>query len=334
MSFVKSLFEYYTVDSVFADPEVRFIELMMSAAAYQAIISRLELKIVDQRLRAAQDDIEQAFSMLTDLRHELTITHQRMAKTSSLRVDIMLLLEDSSWLSPAEHTQTSAEDTTFGSKDAAPKRIPATGSRSPKAADINKLSETFSELDARLRAMIAALNDDIQVVIGSVQIQDAKAMKRQADLTMQLTETTMRQTEVSIRQTRWTVALAILAAFYLPMTLVTGIYGMNIKEISGDKGPNWWWVVVTWAITMGITVGCVGRYALVEWQWYRHGMQATQAAAKGGPPDDTPRDRDNGMVESTSGEAEDTGCLSITRRNHLWRKLPPNAQPNGTRSTV
>lgn len=83
MSFVKSLFEYYTVDSVFADPEVRFIELMMSAAAYQAIISRLELKIVDQRLRAAQDDIEQAFSMLTDLRRELTITHREWQRPAA-----------------------------------------------------------------------------------------------------------------------------------------------------------------------------------------------------------------------------------------------------------
>lgn len=334
MSFVKSLFEYYTVDSVFAEPEVRFIEFMMSAAAYRALVPTLELKLVDWRQRAAQFDNERAFSMLTDLRRDLTITHQRMAKASSSSVDNVLFPEDSSRLSPAEHTQTSTEDTMLGSKDAAPKVISATGSRNPKAADFNKLSETYSELDARLRALIAALNDDIQIVIGSVQIQDAKAMKRQADLTMQLTETTMRQTEVSIRQTRWTVALAILAAFYLPMTLVTGIYGMNIKEISGDKGPHWWWVVVTWAITMGITVGCIGRYALVEWQWYRHGMQATQAAAKGGPPDDTPRDRDNGMVESTSGEAEDTGCLSITRRKHLWRKLPQNSQRNGTRPTV
>jgi hypothetical protein len=246
----------------------------------------------------------------------------------------MLSFEDLVRLSSAEHTQTSAQNTTFGSKDAAPEGVPVTGSRNPKAAEFTKLSETFSELDARLRAITADLNDDIQIVIGSVQIQDAKAMKRQADLTMQLTETTMRQTEVSIRQTRWTVALAILAAFYLPMTLVTGIYGMNIKETSGDKGPNWWWVVVTWAITMGITVGCVGRYALVEWQWYRHGMQATKVAAKGGPPDDMPRDKDHGMVGSTSDEAEDTGCLSITRRKHLWRKLPQIPQRNGTRPTV
>jgi Mg2+ and Co2+ transporter CorA len=122
--------------------------------------------------------------------------------------------------------QTSAEDTKIGPEDVVSKAFIATGLSKPKPADLSKLSDTFSDLDARLRAIIVALNDDIQIVIGSVQIQDAKAMKRQADLTMQLTETTMRQTEVSIRQTRWTVALAILAALYLPMTLVTGIFGM------------------------------------------------------------------------------------------------------------
>lgn len=334
MSFVKSLFKYYTVDSVFADLEVRFLEFILSAAAYRALVPTLELKLVEWRQRATQVDNERAFSMLTDLRRYFTIAHQSMARTSSSSVDVMLSFEDLVRLSSAEHTQTSAQNTTFGSKDAAPEGIPVTGSRNPKAAEFTKLSETFSELDARLRAITADLNDDIQIVIGSVQIQDAKAMKRQADLTMQLTETTMRQTEVSIRRTRWTVALAILAAFYLPMTLVTGIYGMKIKEISGDKGPNWWWVVVAWAITMGITVGCFGRYALVERQWYHHGMQATKVAAKGGPPDDMPRDKDHGMVGSTSGEAEDMGCSSITRRNHLLRKLPPNAQPNGTGSTV
>ena len=39
------------------------------------------------------------------------------------------------------------------------------------------------------------------------------------------------------RQSRRATLLTLLAAFYLPLTLVTGIFGMNIKEFSDDKAP-------------------------------------------------------------------------------------------------
>jgi hypothetical protein len=199
---------------------------------------------------------------------------------------------------------------------------------------MSKLPETFSELDNRLRTIIAALNDEIGIVIGSVQIQDAKAMKKQAELTMQLTDSTMRQTEISVRQTRWTVALALLAALYLPMTLVTGIYGMNIKEISGDKGPKWWWVLVTWVVTMAITVASVGRYALVERRWYREEADKHKATAKQDATEGTPGGQDQGKVKLTDKEAEDTGRLSMTRRQILWNKSSKTSQHDNARSNV
>jgi hypothetical protein len=39
------------------------------------------------------------------------------------------------------------------------------------------------------------------------------------------------------RQSRRATLLTLLAAFYLPLTLVTGIFGMNIKEFN-DKAPS------------------------------------------------------------------------------------------------
>lgn len=39
------------------------------------------------------------------------------------------------------------------------------------------------------------------------------------------------------RQGRRATLLTLLAAFYLPLTLVTGIFGMNIKEFDGDNAP-------------------------------------------------------------------------------------------------
>jgi membrane protein YqaA with SNARE-associated domain len=83
------------------------------------------------------------------------------------------------------------------------------------------------------------------VVIGSVQVEDARTMKR---------------------QTEWTVVLAVLAAIYLPMTLVTGIFGMNITEINTDATrPDKWWTVKVWGLVFGATLGIILVYVLARW---------------------------------------------------------------------
>ena len=283
MDFAKNLFKAYSMHSVAALRGATDIVWTLVASAYQALLANLEIAFFETRQRATVADNRQAFLLLTNLRRDLTKSHEHMARASRSVAGNVISSQarthrDQQSSSP--HKPRSAEGTTSGLEEEEATIASTVDSRRLKTADPSKLFETFNELDARLRALIAALNDEIQIVIGSVQIQDAKAMKRQADLTMQLTESTMRQTEVSVRQTRWTVALAILAALYLPMTLVTGIFGMNIKEISGDTGPNWWWVLVTWVVTMVITVGSVGRYAMVEWRWYREEAAKWNVTAK------------------------------------------------------
>ena len=313
---------------------------MLATSAYQGLVSNLEAEFLRRRQLAtnAQTDNERASLMLTNLRRDLTKTHEHMARTSSSVDFVLALMHSCAHLgqeAPDQHAERPAEDTASAPGDEVPKvLLYAAGSRRSKPGDPSKLSETFSDLDARLRATIAALNDEIQIVIGSVQIQDAKAMKRQADWTMKLTESIMRQTEVSVRQTRWTVALALLAALYLPMTLVTGIFGMNIREVAGGEGPHWWWVIVTWAVTMGITVGSVARYALVEWQWYRQGLHEPKVATNQDSTDGSPKTRDHGVVSSTISEADDAGCLSFPHGRHSWRKSPQDARHEGARSTV
>lgn len=37
--------------------------------------------------------------------------------------------------------------------------------------------------------------------------------------------------------------LTLLAAIYLPISLATSIFGMNIQEIGSDRLPRWWAVV-------------------------------------------------------------------------------------------
>lgn len=92
--------------------------------------------------------------------------------------------------------------------------------------DLKKpLSTLLAELEKKLDAIKEDLNEELQVTIGTVQVHKAQLMREQARATA--------------RQTTWTVALTVLAAVYLPMTLVTGIFGMNITEISSEAtAPN------------------------------------------------------------------------------------------------
>jgi heme/copper-type cytochrome/quinol oxidase subunit 2 len=71
------------------------------------------------------------------------------------------------------------------------------------------------------------------------------------------------QATVTARQTAWTVALTVLAAVYLPMTLVTGIFGMNITEVSSEKtAPNAWWAVGAWMVVVALTVTGMSLYMM------------------------------------------------------------------------
>ena len=55
--------------------------------------------------------------------------------------------------------------------------------------------------------------------------------------------------------------LAILTAIFLPMTLVTGVFGMNVAGMPGLTGNgSFWWVV------LGLGVTGVGSLLLLRWK--------------------------------------------------------------------
>ena len=109
----------------------------------------------------------------------------------------------------------------------------------------------LAELEKRLNDIKEDLNEELQVAIGSVQLREAQL--------------TREQTRVTARQTTWTVALTVLAAIYLPMTLVTGIFGMNITEISSEAtAPNAWWAVGAWVVIAGLTVAGILAYVAIS----------------------------------------------------------------------
>ncbi|GAB7329674.1 hypothetical protein MBLNU13_g01410t1 [Cladosporium sp. NU13] len=118
--------------------------------------------------------------------------------------------------------------------------------------DVKKPLRVFlTELQKKLDAIKEDLNEELQVAIGTVQVREA--------------ELTREQTRVTTRQSTWTVALTVLAAVYLPMTLVTGIFGMNNTEISSEAtAPNAWWDVGAWAVVAGLTVAGILSHVAIS----------------------------------------------------------------------
>lgn len=67
-------------------------------------------------------------------------------------------------------------------------------------------------------------------------------------------------------QSRRATLLTLLAAFYLPLTLVTGIFGMNIKEFDTAKPPfklcfGAFFAVIT------VTLVCYGLFRYLPLAW-------------------------------------------------------------------
>jgi Mg2+ and Co2+ transporter CorA len=63
------------------------------------------------------------------------------------------------------------------------------------------------------------------------------------------------------------LVLTVLAAIYvyLPMTLVTGTFGMDITGIRSEAtAPDAWWAFGAWAVVFAVTLGVIFVYVLVR----------------------------------------------------------------------
>ena len=128
------------------------------------------------------------------------------------------------------------------------------GNRDPPS-----LSKVIAQVMEDLGKLEKELNDEIHLIIGAVTVQDSDANKT---------------------QTERATLLTLLAAVYLPLTLVTGIFGMNIREVDEGK-PTWWACVIVLAVVAACTVAFYLAYrhlrakkrAREEWERMEAGFQ-------------------------------------------------------------
>jgi hypothetical protein len=105
----------------------------------------------------------------------------------------------------------------------------------------------------------------VAVFIASVSIRDSEVMLADSRI--------MREdSQIMKQQAARTTLLTTLAIIYLPLQLITGIFGMNIQEITGNERPRWWACLATLGVS-GILTFLV--YLAVKW-WQRRDYQRQQ----------------------------------------------------------
>jgi Mg2+ and Co2+ transporter CorA len=83
----------------------------------------------------------------------------------------------------------------------------------------------------------------------------------------------MQDSAIMKKQAERATLLTILAVIYLPLTLVTGIFGMNIRQIDSAT-TEFWAALVSLAVISGITAA--GYFGYKHWH-RRHDAQDLEA---------------------------------------------------------
>ncbi|SMR60921.1 unnamed protein product [Zymoseptoria tritici ST99CH_1E4] len=192
-----------------------------------------EIKFLEQRVR------EMDFDLIQPLDQEaLTRVRTRRAEVSHLRRNLALTREG----------LTAGFDTSRFYKDAlGPDLI-----HDPEAHELQRdtrriepaqrvvqqeasssVTADYQLLDGQMAALMPFLNETLQIIMASINLADAQESKRNG---------------------KRSTLLTLLAAIYLPLTLATGIFGMNIKEIGSDNAPRYWAVL---AVAGGLAIPSV-----------------------------------------------------------------------------
>lgn len=254
---MQRLFHFFTVDSVLSPDVLPFppdssvydtqswgrhqiFLWMLATSNWYSKVTNLNIKLQSLRYEATKIASHQAFRLLLDIRRELADAEKWTIETQNDRKCVIdNILSVSRWYVKGLGTQ-SARQFWLNKSDIATARVP----RLPQHMEVRSIPELLNGLEKRIEEMTQTVNEEIQLVIGSAQVEDARIMKR---------------------QTEWTVALGVLAAIYLPLTLVTGIFGMNIREITTEAtAPDKWSAIKAWGVIFGATVGSMVLYVIVR----------------------------------------------------------------------
>jgi Mg2+ and Co2+ transporter CorA len=130
-----------------------------------------------------------------------------------------------------------------------------------KAASASpSLSDSFEELKERYeKSGITTFNPVTFLKTTQKEAEDVQEFLMQT-FQLLMSSISVRESGHSAEQASRTTILTYLAILYLPLTVATGVFGMNIKEINNGT-PKFFWVIIVMVILM---VSTVIVYSLLE----------------------------------------------------------------------
>ena len=101
----------------------------------------------------------------------------------------------------------------------------------------HQLSDDLRNLLPEARVTLSDLEDGLKNVRSMLDISRGKAG-------LQESRKSIRMAELSIAESKRVKLLTVLAFIFVPLSLTTSIFGMNIEQIN-QSGPSWWVVIAT-----------------------------------------------------------------------------------------
>jgi Mg2+ and Co2+ transporter CorA len=122
------------------------------------------------------------------------------------------------------------------------------------------------------------------MLMSSVTVQQATLRNEQAAVTARLAEDTARQASASAEQALAATRITALAFVYIPLTFVTGIFGMNIRTSS--ETPNgfiWYAPLVRLGVAIVFTIALWIAASWIEKKLAERRGKRRSDVEKGGP---------------------------------------------------
>jgi magnesium transporter len=171
------------------------------------------------------------------------------------------------------------EDTVFGGSPAATERIYRLRSVAtdfyravhPLLAPLSAVQRgAYPQIAAPLLPFVRDVNDHLELVNEELIGQrESLTVVLQANMAV----ISLEQNEISVRQNDAMKQLTVIATIFLPLTFITGFFGMNFGWLVHDINSFWVFAVMG----VGSIVTCAGGL----WWWFRYtGMSAASDAPR------------------------------------------------------
>lgn len=157
----------------------------------------------------------------------------------------------------------------------------------------------LKDLLGQILAFKQEIGDTFQLLIGAITIKDSEIQKKLA--------------QESKLQARRSTALTALAAIYLPLSLTTGVFGMNIVEIEEGK-PRYWAAV---AVAVGLLVATLPFLVWVYLDKDEQGRKRTRPMVSGQRSAGSQRhqvEKDDSTLSKSHSQEFEPRPLDLVRR--------------------